>query len=128
MASKRALLAVELLESRRVLDAGFAGMATELDKIFGMSEAQLVGAMRTAAKLPIVDTEIQSFSDDASQALKDVRVGMKNALTNTALDSSAPESTIYSALYPLVRPYLRDNNGNGTSDDLSVTRKRIRAN
>ncbi len=66
----------------------------------------------------------QSFADDAGRHRVELGRRWLGRIKIQYRDAIPPESTIYSALYPLVRPYLRNNNGN-TNDDLSLMRKVI---
>ncbi|HMF12111.1 MAG TPA: hypothetical protein VKE94_07385, partial [Gemmataceae bacterium] len=118
-------LQLENLEDRTVPDAAFSNLANNfVEPQLTRLETALAGIAQTKANLPIIDSQLQTFTGDAKRAFDQFRSSLNTILTSTLLDSSTSESALRSALYPLLdgSGFLHDLNGNGTADDRLLTK------
>jgi hypothetical protein len=113
---------LEQLENRIVLDTAFTNLAAAVDSQLGAVQAAFPVIATTANALPILNTKFQSIAGDAQAALANFRAFLQSTLSG--LDSTASAAVLQSQLFGALnsRGFLHDLNGNGTLDDLTVTR------
>src|SRR5262249_25888308 len=110
---------LELLEDRTLLNAA---LATFVNSKLDTLRIGLATVVTTAANIPIINSPMSSIAGDAQSAFQSFQTAINPILQ--ALDPNASEQTLQQQFYAAMDKsgFLRDLNGNGTTDDRVLTK------
>src|SRR6266568_2275645 len=117
---------LELLESRRLMDAAFTSLADRVDARLETIEQQLATVEATSATaLPIMNRSVKDVTSNIDSAISTFRSTLKPKLA--ALDSNLSAATLRQQIYSILSSnnLLQYLNGTGTLNDVSVTKDAV---